>query len=208
MKLQILFIRHGQTDENIIPLYRRYTIDEFNAMIKASPTEMSINQTGEKQIRMLAEQLRPLGVRQIITSPFRRTRESSAILAEVWGAETIVHDDLGELVLARAPWSGGRRRRFYGLLCAMTIWRHAWPWTKEEETVYQAWRRSKRVWHDLIAHGRRHDPLPIVVVSHLGFLRILLLWLQWTPGCRIVKRDLRNGGLSIVHVDRAVYRDE
>ncbi|MZP28977.1 hypothetical protein GTO91_04540 [Heliobacterium undosum] len=195
--MQIIFVRHGQTDENIIPLGARFTIDTFNAMMAGSPSTVRLNATGIHQVEAVARRLKPVPV--LVASHFQRAQETAAILAKSWGAEVVTLESLGEIVLAKFPGRGARREIPFWLLIAMTVWRHAWPFTEGEETLYQAFRRARTAWAQLLELASERGP--IVVISHQGFLRILLWYLRFQRGCRVRKKDLSNGGVSIVEVE-------
>ncbi|MBM7867536.1 hypothetical protein GTO89_12835 [Heliobacterium gestii] len=196
VNMQIIFVRHGQTDENIIPLGARFTIDTFNAMMSGSPSMVRLNTTGIGQVEAVARRLRPVPV--VVASHFQRAQETATILARAWGAEVVTMESLGEIVLSKFPGSGNRRAIPFCLLIAMTVWRHAWPFTQGEETLYQAFRRARLAWTQLLDVARERGS--IVVISHQGFLRILLWYLRLKRGCRVRKKDLGNGGISIVEV--------
>ncbi|WP_170291538.1 histidine phosphatase family protein [Heliobacterium mobile] len=199
VNLKIYFIRHGQTDENIIPLQARFTIDTFNSMMDSSPLSVRLNPTGIKQVESVAAQLVHIPFQTIVASPFRRAQETAAILARRWNRDVVTLDNLGEIVLAKVPWSGKELEIPFWLLITMTTWRHVWPWTDDEETLYQAFDRAREAWAELLNLAVQRGP--IVVVSHLGFLRVLLLYIRTRKGCQVLKKDLGNGGISIVQVD-------
>jgi probable phosphomutase (TIGR03848 family) len=88
----VLLVRHGRTTAN-------------DAGVLAGWTEgVSLDQTGEAQVRALAERLAPVPLAAVVTSPLQRCQETTALLLD--GREVPVHPDdrLGEV--RYGEWSG------------------------------------------------------------------------------------------------------
>ena len=88
----VLLVRHGRTTAN-------------NAGVLAGWSEgVSLDETGEAQVRALAERLAPVPLAAVVTSPLQRCQETTALLLD--GREVPVHPDdrLGEV--RYGEWSG------------------------------------------------------------------------------------------------------
>lgn len=88
----VLLVRHGRTTAN-------------DAGVLAGWTEgVSLDPTGEMQVRALAGRLAPVPLSAVVTSPLQRCRETTALLLE--GRDVPVHPDdrVGEV--RYGEWSG------------------------------------------------------------------------------------------------------
>jgi probable phosphomutase (TIGR03848 family) len=88
----VLLVRHGKTTAN-------------DAGVLAGWTEgVSLDETGQEQVRALAGRLAPVPLAAVVTSPLQRCQETTALLLE--GRQVPVHPDdrLGEV--RYGEWSG------------------------------------------------------------------------------------------------------
>lgn len=67
--MEIYFVRHGQTDYNILGKYY-------------GKTDIPLNKIGEKQAREMAKFLSRVPIEKIITSPLKRAYDTARIIAE------------------------------------------------------------------------------------------------------------------------------
>jgi len=118
---------------------------------------------GIAQARLLADLLAPLGIDRVVSSPFRRARESIAPLATRLSLPVETDDRLIERVLSPAPlrdWQAHLRRTFddddYCL--------------KGGESSRTATARAVAVLDD----ARRHPARATVIVTHGNLLALLL----------------------------------
>lgn len=72
---KIYFVRHGQSEGNIGP-------------IRQSP-ESPLTETGQKQASLLAERLSHLEFELLVSSPFKRTRQTAEIISNKTGKQVI-----------------------------------------------------------------------------------------------------------------------
>lgn len=77
------FIRHGQTDYNL-------------AGLAQGVLDVDLNQTGRTQVEQACPLLRGRGITEIISSPMRRTRETTDILNQVLHLPVSFEPDLRE----------------------------------------------------------------------------------------------------------------
>lgn len=108
-----------------------------------------LDEVGRAQADAAAARLAPLGPLPIVTSPLRRTRETAAAFARVWGTTAEVEPSVGE-VPSPTDDLDGREAWLVGVL--------AGRWDDVDDAL-QGWRRS--VVDTLVA--RRDDA---VVVTH------------------------------------------
>ena len=82
-KLELTFIRHGQTDWN------------KQGKVQGS-TDNELNETGRDQARATAKELKAEDYDLIISSPLKRAKETAEIINESLGLELIIENDLRE----------------------------------------------------------------------------------------------------------------
>ena len=66
--VELYIVRHGETDTN------------YTGRINGSATDLSLNETGKKQVNYLKEQLNIADFDEIIASPLKRAQETAEIL--------------------------------------------------------------------------------------------------------------------------------
>ncbi|MCE9650461.1 MAG: histidine phosphatase family protein [Parvibaculum sp.] len=77
------FLRHGQTDWNVIRRAQGHT-------------DIPLNETGREQARAAAEVVRGLGIQSICASPLSRAYETARFASEAAGVPVTVVDELKE----------------------------------------------------------------------------------------------------------------
>lgn len=92
----LVLVRHGVTDHTTRKLFS-------GGMGGANP---ALNDVGRAQVRATAEWLAPMAesLEALVTSPVRRTRESAAILAQVFGQK--VEEEPGLAEMEFGSWEG------------------------------------------------------------------------------------------------------
>jgi len=60
-------------------------------------TDPGLDETGREQARRMAQQVAPLGPMDFLVSPMRRTRETAAALAELWGVAPRIEPRVSEI---------------------------------------------------------------------------------------------------------------
>ena len=93
LKKEFYFVRHGQTDFNI--LKNRENLDH--------PADITLNDTGRDQARLIEPLIALLPIQTICASPMKRVQETKEIIAARLQAPHHEIDDLGE--------------------CSMSIWK-------------------------------------------------------------------------------------
>ncbi len=92
-----LLVRHGRTTANAEGILAGWT------------PGIELDEHGRGQVAALAQRLRGLSVRRIVSSPLTRCQQTAAILAENWPqAITSQDEDLGECHYG--AWTGGKLR--------------------------------------------------------------------------------------------------
>lgn len=171
---EILFVRHGETDWNVERRVQGHT-------------DRPLNETGERQARALAEELRGEQIDAVYASDLSRARETAWAVAAERGLDV-------EVLL------GLREKNFgswEGLLDTEILERfpqaRAGAWGDGETTEEVA----ERVLGALHEIARRHPDGRVLVVSHGGPLRAVL-------------RHCSAGGdghIANCHVTRIAFRD-
>jgi probable phosphoglycerate mutase len=179
----LLLIRHAESEGN------------RDRVFTATP-EVPITDAGAAQARAAAERVRrDFAPVRIVTSPFRRARQTAAILAEVLALPVSVAEDLRERsygTLAGQPYTAARGCADYDPVSY-------WTWCPPEgETLITVAARAGAVLDGLRAEAPDDD---VVVVSHGAVM--MALWRHVT-GAWHTGRVVANAGIVVVeHRDGA-----
>lgn len=187
--MRVYLVRHAQSEENVLDLRRRMSADDFNEILRRSP-ESALTPLGVRQAHAVAATLADRGIERVYTSPFFRTRSTAAVIAEQLALEPEIVDDLREVLpqaTVRHPAERSLRRFFVTSYVRML-------WPRGEETWLSGYRRARRA----LAQISAGPADSVLAVSHRGLIGLLLLAAQRRPGWRVVRRDLTNGGVSII----------
>jgi broad specificity phosphatase PhoE len=117
---------------------------------RSEDPDPGLGEVGRTQAEALATALAPKGPLPILTSPFRRARETAAPLARLWGVTSQTDTRLGELPL---PPDSKFRSHSEWLKYALT---RRWPEMHE----------SLRSWRDQVLQALLEIPADAVVVLH------------------------------------------
>jgi probable phosphoglycerate mutase len=175
---RLLLIRHGESEGNRA---RRFT----------ETPEVPLTEMGEAQVRAAAERLRvAYSPVRIVTSPFRRARQTAAILAELLNIPLSVDDDLRERSygsLAGQPYAAARA-------CPDYDPQSYWLWCPPDggETLVSVAARAGAVLDRVRAAAPDDD---VVVVSHGAVM--VALWRHVT-GSWHAGRVVANAGVIVV----------
>jgi broad specificity phosphatase PhoE len=178
-------MRHGESEGNRDRVFTR-------------TPEVPITEVGARQVRAAAEWLRgryaPV---RIVSSPYRRARQSAAIAGEVLGLEVVVEEDLRERSygeLAGRPYADALSLPGYD----PAAW---WDWCPPGgETVEEVAARAGAV---LDRVARAAGLADVLVVSHGAVMRAL--WFHMT-GAWGESRVARNAGLLLADHKDGAYR--
>jgi probable phosphoglycerate mutase len=188
--VRVYLIRHAQSEENALDLKRRMTGEDFNEILRRSP-DAALTPLGVQQAHAVAAALADRGIERLYASPFFRTRSTAAVIAQRLGLEPELVDDLREVLPQPSDRRKGSQslRRFWLRSYARMLWPRGL-----EESWLDGYRRARRAF----AHITAAPAESVAAVSHRGLLSLLLLVAQRHSRWRVVQRDLRNGGVSII----------
>jgi broad specificity phosphatase PhoE len=188
--MKVYLIRHAQSEENVLDMKVRSTIQDFNELVRRSH-ESPLTREGEIQTRIVVEKLTGARIERLYSSPFVRTLSTATAIGEALDLTPQLLDDLRE-VLPR-PMSERRREAPLKRLFVRGYVEMLWPWGGGE-TWMESYRRAKAVWHEIT----REPACEIAVVSHRGLISLILLYLTWHRDWRVITSDISNGGVSII----------
>lgn len=173
----MFLLRHGQSHFNL----------HFNkTRIDPGIVDPALTEEGERQIRVAAEELQQQNIKRIIASPYQRTLESAALVAEVLGLPI----EVNHLV----------RERYY-FTCDIGSPRpqleKTWPDLNFDELEHQWWPDDEELEHSVQQRcqafkksmSTQDDWRSCLVVTHWGFIRGLTH--QEVPNGTIVPFDLQ-----------------
>jgi broad specificity phosphatase PhoE len=163
---RLLLVRHGESEGN---RERRFSPNPHILL-----TELGVEQASATAAVIQAH-FRPV---RIVSSPFRRARDTAQIIAETIGhaASIVVEDDLRERSigeLAGKPYSAMRNHGEY-------LVERFWEWRPAGgESLVDVQARASRVLDALVASHPGED---VVVVSHGGVMLALCAYVEgsWT----------------------------
>ncbi len=160
--LELILIRHGETDSNIRGSYLGWT-------------DMELNETGLSQVRILRDQLKNTKIDKIFSSPLKRALQTADIINENYRLDIVYTDGLKE--------------RNFGIWDDLTleemtqrypseynVWVSDWikyP-IKDGESAIEAYDRSVEFVRELI---EKNTEGVFMLVTHLGTIRFLLAYL-------------------------------
>lgn len=160
--LELILIRHGETDSNIRGSYLGWT-------------DIELNETGIKQVQSLRDRLKGTSVDKIYTSPLKRALKTAEIINENYRLDIVLSDGLKE--------------RNFGIWDDLTLeemtkkypleyneWVNDWIRyrIKKGESAQEAYERTAAFVEELI---RNNDDGVFMLVTHLGTIRFILAYL-------------------------------
>ncbi len=160
--LELILIRHGETDSNIRGSYLGWT-------------DIELNETGLSQVRILRDRLKNTKIDKIYSSPLKRAMQTADIINENYRLDIVYTDGLKE--------------RNFGIWDDLTLAEmtqrypseyNAWisDWIKypitDGESAIEAYNRSAEFVRELI---EKNTEGVFMLVTHLGTIRFLLAYL-------------------------------
>lgn len=157
--LELILVRHGETDSNIRGSYLGWT-------------DIALNETGIRQVQLLRDRLKGFNVDKIYASPLKRALQTAEIVNENYGLDIVSVDGLKE--------------RNFGIWDDLTIdemtknypteyndWVNDWIKyrIKDGESALEAYERTATFVDELI---KRNDDGVFMLVTHLGTIRFIL----------------------------------
>jgi len=157
----MILIRHGQSEFNV-----HYGRTRQDPGIR----DPALTALGRAQAQAAAGALGALGLRRLVTSPYRRALETAEIIAEALGLPVTIDPVIGERVafscdIGSGPDELARRWPTWSFDHLAEQW---WPAHEEPETGLRARCERFRDLTDALA-DRDH----VAIVSHWGFIRAL-----------------------------------
>ncbi|MGH2510018.1 MAG: histidine phosphatase family protein [Ktedonobacteraceae bacterium] len=188
--MDVYLIRHGQSENNLLDMSARLSVAEFNHILRhdhASP----LSKTGEQQVCMIGEKLRHAHIERVYSSPYPRALATAQAIGQRLELTVQVHHEIHEvrpLLLKQSQRTAALSQHFWHSYIRML-----WPWGCEE-TWLNEYRRAQRIWTWIEAEPTQN----LALVSHGGFIRLLLLITPRHHRWRILQRDFSNGGISLL----------
>ena len=160
--LELILIRHGETDSNIRGSYLGWT-------------DIELNETGLSQVRILKDRIKNTKIDRIFSSPLKRALQTAEIINESYRMDIVYTDGLKE--------------RNFGIWDDLTLEEmtqrypseyKAWisDWTKysikDGESAMEAYNRSAEFVRELV---EKNTEGVFMLVTHLGTIRFLLAYL-------------------------------
>jgi broad specificity phosphatase PhoE len=194
--VQVYLIRHAQCELNVLvdgaPLNKRLSRTAFNALLRSDLTS-PLTPEGEAQAQQLARRLAKMRFDRLYTSPMARAVATAAALSQAINLTPEVIEDLREL----------RTAELREGLRELALWRLLWrSYTRmlfspaSPDRLGLVFRRARRVWGQVTDEPAE----AVVVVSHGMMIHFLLLSISMDRRWRVVSRDLRNCGVSLVEL--------
>ncbi len=184
MKTTLIFIRHGQTDWNVIGRWQGHT-------------DVPLNEVGLSQAEALATRLENWPIDILYSSDLKRASMTATVLGKQLGKEPILD----------AQWRERRLGQFEGLTRAEILTQFPEVVPKDKggivdvpggEEYLQVHKRASQAFEQLL---ERHENQTAAVVSHGGLLNSMLYYVLGLPPNDYGRISLRgNTGISIVEV--------
>jgi len=188
MRRTLYLLRHGTTTHNL------------GGRI-CGHLDVPLSPLGIDQARAAGTLLEACSIAGAITSPLARTRETAGLALENQMVEVRVEERIDELALG--DWEGRSRKD----LIAEASWKE---WierphvaaTPEGERLGDVWSRASSAISDELARLEEHEEEGgLLVVSHGGVIRVLLLHLLSMPESQYHQVRIDCGSLSALIVD-------
>ena len=187
--MRVILVRHAQSEGNVMDLRQRASAADFNALLARSP-DHPLTPEGEQQAHDVLPALSQLAVQRLYASPFKRAYHTASIIGAGLGLTPVVIPELREVVpnmVKQSRPQASIRRHYVGAFVAMTRRTKTVNWGAE-------YRRAKIAWGLITA-----EPCgAVVAVSHGWTINLMLFALRRSKQWRVVSRDVRNAGISIV----------
>lgn len=184
--LELILIRHGETDSNIRHAYCGWT-------------DAALNDNGKAQAGRAADRLKDVKADFVYSSPLKRTLETASIITGGSAADIITDDRLKEQNFGE--WED---LTYEEITCKdpeeCLKWRADWAnyCMKSGESPAQMYKRVTEFIDGLIA---RHHSSSVFVVTHLGCIRMMLAYLLGMPFEGLWRFRVDNCGISRVMIN-------
>lgn len=159
--LELILVRHGETDSNVKGTYLGWT-------------DMELNEKGIKQAKMAKEKLKDTKIDAVFCSPLKRAKRTADIINENFGLDIIPCEGLKERNFG--TWDDLTFKEIsqkYPEECELYLKDWINYCIKDGESAMQAYQRIVRFIKDLID---RYNNDVILIVTHLGCIRNILTY--------------------------------
>ncbi len=183
MSTWVFLVRHGQTEWNA---QRRYQ----------GRSDSPLTPLGQDQMRRLAAALAQEPVAAVYTSPLGRCRWGAERIAALHGLAPILEPDLVEV--NHGVLDGLRVEEMEGRVGELVRrWRQAPDRVRLPggESLAEARDRAMRAFRRIVA---KHPDQTVVVVSHAGINRLILLTLLGAPLRSYFRLEQHNGAVNLI----------
>ena len=194
--VELILVRHGETDSNLKGTYLGWT-------------DIELNQKGLRQASLVAEQLKKLDIDRIYSSPLKRACKTAEVINEHFDHKIMYSDCLKE--------------RNFGVWDNLTYQEIVEGYPKEHSEWMEDWinynikggesafESSSRVanFTNSIISGK--DEGKIIVVTHLGTIRFMLAhllgmkledsWRFRVDNCSITRLEIKDGYAVLTHLN-------
>lgn len=195
--MDVYLIRHGQSENNLLDMSSRLSVGEFNHILRHDPAS-PLSKAGEQQVCAVGEKLRHARIERFYSSPYPRALATAQAIAQHLELAVQIHHEIHEIrpsLLAESQRTAALSQHFL-----RSYTRMLWPWGGEE-TWLKEYRRAQRIW-TWIESGPNQN---MALVSHGGFIRLLLLITPRHHRWRILQRDFSNCGISLLTNKSRIY---
>ena len=187
--MNLLYLRHGQTDWNALHLIQ-------------GKTDIPLNETGREQAHAAADSLASYGIDLIIASPLKRAMETAEIIAERLGI------DRGRIVS-----DASLCERDFGIyegrpmsevdMDALRHWTDDAP-TPGGETIRDV---AGRVFGFMDAALEKHKGKTMLLVAHGHVLRVLYWYFHGIPAQGEEETMIRTDNCALYEFDTAMQKE-
>ncbi len=119
-------VRHGQSEENILDLWRQVSMDEFRHSIRET-VNAPLTAFGIQQAQDVAAQLAAAGLTHLYASPYRRAQHTAQIIGAQAGLEVRTVDQLREIMPLVPPVLRRNRQRTFRTLYVRGLLHQIFP---------------------------------------------------------------------------------
>ncbi|MCX8501844.1 MAG: histidine phosphatase family protein [Alphaproteobacteria bacterium] len=189
----MFLVRHGQSEFNV-----HFSVTRQDPLIR----DPNLTEVGRQQVKAAAQSLRNYDLKQIVSSPYRRTLQTAEILSESLGLDCTIDAIVGEHALYHCD-IGTETSRL----------KRDWPdwnfdhlgeqWWPDSGEAFETVQERSRKFYD----GRKNDPNfeQLLVVTHWGFIRSLTQREIGNCGVLKIKNSEPTAIRTIFEIDPCVY---
>jgi broad specificity phosphatase PhoE len=197
MEKFIYFIRHGQSEQNLGDVFQG--------------PDAQLTALGREQAAFVADRTRALDAEVILASPMPRARDTAQLIADATGLPLEVQERFREYnppstLIGKERRSPEGQAYITGMLEHMNdqSWRFA-----DEDTYFDLHARAV----EALAHLIERPETRIIVVSHAGFMRVILgaMMTEGEPNAVLTRQLMRflkpeNTGITVCRYHSAAVR--